>query len=291
MSRKELIIKIEEEFPKLKFREAKLITCGFNHIVLMLDNKYIFRFPKDKYYKKKIKTEMTLLDKLKDKIKVAVPDYQYFPKDRSFGGYKLIPGKRLTKTAFNKLDNKSQKNLAVELGIFLAALHKLPLKTAKYVGLVQEWTIADRIKEFHKRKKHVYSPLSVKEKAFVNNFIKKWGSLITPKDLSVIHFDFTGDHIFINKNQLAGIIDFGDSALGDPANDFAWLWTYGQKFVNEVYDSYSGPKDKNFLKRSRYYYFATLLSSLYHGVIDKNKQQVTITLRTIRKLMGEETYE
>ena len=90
MNKNKLIQEIKEHFPKLKFKESKLITCGFDHVVLMLDDKYIFRFPKDKYYKKKIKIEMNLLNVLKSKTKVAVPDYQFVPKDKSFGGYKLI---------------------------------------------------------------------------------------------------------------------------------------------------------------------------------------------------------
>lgn len=287
MNKYELIKKIKEHFPKLRFKESKLITCGFDHVILVLDNKYIFRFPKDNHYKKKIKIEMDLLGQLKSKTKVAIPNYQFVPKDKTFGGYKLIPGKRLTKTAFNRLNKKPQKKIAVQIGNFLTALHKFSLKKAKRIGLIHAWTIADRIKEFYKRKKYVYFPLSTKEKTYVQNFIKKWASLSVPKNLSVIHDDFIGDHILINKEKLGGVIDFGDSALGDPANDFAWLWIYGKEFVNNVYYSYNGHKDKNFLKRSRYYYFATLLSSLYHGVFEKNKQQVTIILRTIRKFMEE----
>ncbi len=287
VDKKELIGKINGEFPGLKFSQIKLINCGFDHMVLLLDNKYIFRFPKDQHYKRKIKIEMSLLNKLKNKTDVAIPHYEFVPPDGSFGGYKVIPGKRLTKTVFNRLNEKSQKQLAKKLSDFLTALHTFPLATAKQAGLIQGWTIADRIKEFHKRKKYIYLPLASKEKNFVRNFIKKWAVLPVPKKLALIHFDLVGDHILIDGENLGGIIDFGDSALGDPANDFAWLWVYGKEFVHNVYNNYAGPKDKDFLLRSQYYYFATLLSSLYHGVVDNNKQQVTITLRTIRKIMEE----
>lgn len=283
MNKSDLLKKIKHEFPQLKFSQSKLNTYGFDHAVLILDNKYIFRFPKDKYYKKKIKIEIKLLDNLKNKTNVAIPNYEFVPKDKSFGGYKLIPGRILTKTAFNKLNKQAKKRLAKNLGNFLTVLHTFPVTTAKRIGLVSEWTIKDRIKDFNKRKKAVYSALTPKEKNLVRHFIKKWATLSVPKKFSVIHFDLTGDHILIHKNRLNGIIDFGDSALGDPANDFAWLWIYGDKFVYDVYNNYDNMKDEHLLLRSKYYYFATLLSSLYHGVVDKKQRQVTITLKNIRK--------
>lgn len=285
LQKTKLIQKIKKDFPKLKFSEFKQITCGFDHIILILDNKYIFRFPRDSYYKKKIKIEMKLLGNLQDSTHVSIPNYKFVVPDKSYGGYRLIQGTRLTKTAFNKLNKKSQKKLAKDLSNFLTGLHTITLTEAEEIGLVHEWTITDQIKEFNKRKRFVYSTLSRQEKIFIGKFIKKWAALSMPKKLSPIHFDLTGDHILIDKNKLAGIIDFGDSAIGDPASDFAWLWTYEEKFVHNVYDNYKGKRDKNLLHRSKLHYFATLLSSLYHGVKDGKKQQVKITLKTIRRIM------
>ena len=47
--------------------------------------------------------------------------------------------------------------------------------------------------------------------------------------LAVIHGDFTDDHILLESvdGRLAGVIDFTDACLGDPAYDFAFLWAYG----------------------------------------------------------------
>ena len=142
---------------------------------------------------------------------------------------------------------------------------------------------------WHKRKRKVYSALSEKEKIFVRQFVKEWSNLKVPKKLKPIHFDLTGDHILINKQSLGGIIDFGDSAIADPASDFAWLWTYGEEFVQDVYNKYL-LKDLTLLLRSKYYYFSTLLSSLYHGVIENNDQQIKITLNTMRKIMKNKNY-
>ena len=224
MKEKELIYKITKEFPDIRFKTTKIVNNGCDHTIIIIDNKYIFRFPKTKQYQKKIKIEMNFLNKFNTSIQI--PKYEFISKDKSFGGYKIIIGKRLTKTKFQRLTKSNQKKLAKNIGIFLSDLHALnPKKT----GLKKEWSIKQQSIEFHKRKRKIYSVLSQKEKLFVKKFIKIWSKLKVPKKYVPIHFDLTGDHILINNQSIGGIIDFGDAALGDPASDFAWFWTYNFK--------------------------------------------------------------
>ena len=53
-----LINKLHREFPEVKFKTAKLITKGWDHDVLVLDNKFIFRFAKEKLYKNSFLTRI-----------------------------------------------------------------------------------------------------------------------------------------------------------------------------------------------------------------------------------------
>jgi len=45
-----LIAETRKEFPQLKFKNAKLVTKGWDHDVLVLDDKFIVRLAKDKLY-------------------------------------------------------------------------------------------------------------------------------------------------------------------------------------------------------------------------------------------------
>lgn len=285
MNKKELIKKIKEEFPEIRFKNAKQITCGLDHIVLILDDKYVFRFPKNDYYKKKIKVEMRLLSKLQKKIK-KIPDYTFVSKDQSFGGYPLIDGKPLSTKKFKEFTAQQKTQLANELADFLTILHKIPISKSQNIGLKVEWSHQDELKQYKERRKYIKKVLNSKELSFVDNLMEKYVSLKLPKNC-LVHHDISEDHILAKNNRLSGIIDFGDSSLNDPAVDFAWFWEWGRDFVQKVYKRYNGRKDNEFLSRSQLYNLVMCTSWIYHGIVDKKRLWLNRAVKRIRKAMKE----
>ena len=285
MNKNKLIQKIREEFPQIKFKTVKQITGGLDHVVLILDDKYVFRFPKNDYYKKKIKVEMKLLSKLQKKTS-KIPYYKFVPNDQSFGGYPLIDGEPLSAKKFNNFTNQQKKQLANELADFLTALHKTPISKAKKIGLKFEWSHQDELKQYKERRKHIIKVLNQKELCFVDNLMEKYVSLKLPKNC-LVHHDLSEDYILAKNNKLSGIIDFGDSSLNDPAVDFAWFWELGEDFVQKVYKRYDGRKDEEFLFRSQLYNIVMCLSWIFHGVVDKKRLWLNRAVKRIRKAVKE----
>ena len=64
----------------------------------------------------------------------------------------------------------------------------------------------------------------------------------TPHNKVLIHGDFSPDNIIIKNGKLAGVIDFTDRAIHDPAFDFIFLWDFGREFVEAVHAHYKGEK-------------------------------------------------
>ena len=285
MNKNDLTKRIREEFPQIKFKNVKQVTCGLDHVVLILDNKYVFRFPKNDYYKNKIKVEMRLLSELQKKTN-KIPDYKFVSKDQSFGGYLIIDGKPLSTKKFKNFTNQQKKRLANELADFLTVLHKIPISKAKKIGLKFEWSHQDELNQYKKRRKYLRKVLNQKELSFVDNLMGKYVSLKLPQNF-LVHHDFSEYHILVKDNKLSGIIDFGDSSLNDPAVDFAWFWEWGEDFVQKVYKGYNGRKDSGFLSRSQLYNLVMCTSWIYHGVVDKKKLWHNRAVKKIRKAMKE----
>jgi aminoglycoside 2''-phosphotransferase len=51
-----------------------------------------------------------------------------------------------------------------------------------------------------------------------------------------------------------GVIDFSDLLIGDPAKDFEVFFDYGLEYAEMAYTKYTGPKDRDFLRRAEIYY-------------------------------------
>jgi aminoglycoside 2''-phosphotransferase len=124
---------IKSEFPKLKWIKAEEIKRGMDHHVFMLDNKVIFRFPKEEWYRKTFKNEIALMSLLSKKITAKVPVYKFADKKKRFGGYELIPGKDLERNKHALLKNRVQ--IAKGIAQFLNELHGIKTRELKKLKL------------------------------------------------------------------------------------------------------------------------------------------------------------
>ena len=94
-----------------------------------------------------------------------------------------------------------------------------------------------------------------------------------PERLAIVHGDLVGEHILVDLSgsRLAGIIDFGDVALGDPAQDLLGLWSYGADAVTRVIDGYDpGRNDPGLLRRSRNHFIRYRIDDLFE-CLDRGK--------------------
>lgn len=88
---------------------------------------------------------------------------------------------------------------------------------------------------------------------------------------TVAHQDLTWDNLLISSNKtVAGIIDFGDIQITDPAGDIGRLAEYGIDFM-DLLIKYYRPTEKNFRNRALKVYVHLSLSLLGQAVTMKRK--------------------
>lgn len=251
MNLKPYIDRIRREFPTLKFKRATLPIQGMDHVALFLDNTWVFRFPKNAEYIAHFPQEVKLLDALHKRIGLPIPHYEFVSKDKSFGGYKKIQGKPLTRAGYKRISVEARKTIATELGNFFNELHAFPVSKARALGVPPE-DPAEYLSTLKKEyKRYVEPKITPVEKVYSQKILSESETYNTKKHPQVMtHNDMLGGHIFLKKdNHIAGIIDFGDKAIGDPAKDFNGLLDIDPSFAQAVYARYK-KKDASLLERS-----------------------------------------
>lgn len=260
--------KIKNDFPQIKWKKHRILTHGFDHIIIVLDEKIIFRFPKDKKYKSAFENEIQLLHYLKKKVRVGIPEYNYISKDKSIAGYDMVGGRELTLSRFRKLSASEKDTIAKQLAEFISTLHTTPKSTiAKYNVQTenQEINYKNLIRDV---KKLLFPRLRKQDiQAIEEYFAKLKDALGHNYSNALVHNDLVPAHIlWDSKNKQINIIDFSDRAFGDPAIDFSGLFEYGTKFAEKVFNLYSGKKDKQMLKRSQLYFKRIPLSIMKNSM-------------------------
>jgi aminoglycoside phosphotransferase (APT) family kinase protein len=248
--------RIKEEFPEIEWKTHRYLTQGWDHVVIILDETLVFRAPKDSSYRRELKNEIQLLQYLKKKVTVDIPNYIYVSRDKSFAGYNLVKGQELTASRFQQLSASEKERAASQLAEFITALHATPesiLKECHVKTEDQEEMYEELVRD---TRALLYSRLSEKYIQSIEEYFEELDTALShdhPKAL--VHSDLIREHILWDaQRKQINIIDFSDRSFGDPAIDFTGLREYGPEFTAHVFELYKGKKDEKMLYRSELYF-------------------------------------
>lgn len=247
-----LLQRIRVSFPDLKWSGYTYLDEGWDHEVIILDNKYVFRFPGDEEYLRLLKNEVKILERLKPFVDIRIPQYRFIAPDFSFAGYPIVPGQTLKKEIFDALPAAVRTEIAKQLAGFLSSAHGFLQHNPDLAPLIRSYMKQDQQETIDQAKKYLEGVLTDQEYAIVHDILADVDKLLKQKLPAVfLHGDVYSRHLLWNDtDKRLGIIDFSDMNLGDPACDFAELFEYGDDFVHQVYSHYTGPKDEMFLERA-----------------------------------------
>ncbi len=250
---------IAKNFPSFVIDSLVLPNQGQDHLAAIVNGEYVFRFPRKALYKKTFRNEVGLMEWMHKHLPLEVPHYTLLNKDRFCGAYKIIAGKPLKPAVLESWSREEKTRAAKDIAAFLKALHALPADVADKKFNLPKASLGKWIPVWKRTYKQFAEPLlNAEERKTSERMLSAFSEPMfknTPKTL--IHYDLYCEHIIADpeRHRITGIIDFSDSAIGDPAADIAKSWEYGKDFVLEVRKHY-GPvsADPDMLKRSLAYY-------------------------------------
>ncbi len=243
---------INKSFPNVSWSSYSYIDEGWDHAVIIIDNRLVFRFPLDAEYLERLKHEIKVVALVQPLVKVKIPQYTHIDSKGLFAGYEIVPGQTMTSGAFKLLKPEDKVTFTYQLADFLSTIHTLTSDQLDF-SLVPPTDIHDYHKDLQEQvQQYLKNTMTVTEYIEVQNILDEAGEvLLLPHPKVFLHGDIYYRHLLWDgPNKQLGIIDFSDMNIGDPAFDFAELHEYGFDFVKHVYDLYSGPKDDTFLERA-----------------------------------------
>jgi aminoglycoside phosphotransferase (APT) family kinase protein len=220
---------IATQFPKYAdLTVTEVEQQGHDNRTYRIGDDMLIRMPTAESYALKVPKEQELLPKLAKHLSIAIPapikmgkssyDYPY-----PFSIYRWLEGRSANHVT---LDEQSLENLAFELATFLKELQAII--DVEGPGPAQHnWYRGDHVSVYDEGAREQIakladiidgsSALELWERACAT----KWN-----KEPIWIHGDFAVGNILIKDNKLSGVIDFGGTAMGDPACDLVIAWTY-----------------------------------------------------------------
>ena len=262
-----LLDRVRSAFPRLAIGRCRVERSGGDHVLLVIDEEHVFRFPRDGMHG--LQFEMAVLAALRGRTAVAVPAYDHVDPAGRFAGYRFIAGVSLTPARFAALGTAAQERLLDTAARFLAELHGLTPGDIAWPGeWPTSWTAAhyaDRGLAEHLPLLAAHAPsLATPAERFYRDHRHD-----APSGRVIVHGDLVAEHLLLDwqASRLSGIIDFGDLALGDAAQDLAGFWAYGADAVERLAASHSSTgTDPGLFRRSRNHFVRDRLDRLCDGL-------------------------
>jgi aminoglycoside 2''-phosphotransferase len=258
--------------------------------VLIINKKWVFRFPRYRAGVARLVAEARLLEALRGRLPLATPEpaHQVFDPPvpgLAFMSYPLLPGEPLTNQWLEQVrDPFARDDLARQLAGFLRALHALPL-----VGLPDALPgsppgggLADGRPEWEAMyaevREKLFSAMRPDARkqvtAHFETFLDDHALQIFPPVLR--HGDFGGDNILWDPTQTSvkAVIDFAFCAIGDPAYDLASISTLGEDFFQRLLPWYELDETRRdgLVARARFYRGVFALMEALDGLRDNDPQ-------------------
>ncbi|TMQ90869.1 aminoglycoside phosphotransferase [Actinomadura soli] len=220
---------IGRRFRELRGAPVERLATGWDNTVFLVGGAWVFRFPRRRIAVPGVEREMAALPVLAPRLPlpVPVPRFAGEPSDDfpwPFWGARMIPGREF---AGVRPPEDRRAALAAEVGAFLRALHDPALVRAAGDGLpLDPMGRADPANRAARTpgRLDALAGLGVWERdPAVDEFLAKARGWSVPDGEPVIvHGDLHVRHLLLAPDgRAAGVIDWGDVCLADPAVDLS----------------------------------------------------------------------
>ena len=232
------------------------IDEGYDFEVVIVDDTWVFRFPRRANVVEALEAEAAFLPRLAAALPVDVPRFEHVSHEPPFASYPLIRGTPL-------VDEDPDGVRA-----FLAALHAFD-----HAGLpVERRDWREALHEQCARLERDVLPLVDPDDRPRALALFAEVETLTGFEPAFIHNDLSGPHLLVHAGKLAGVIDWGDVVVGDPARDYAWL-------LNVAFPEWDVPDELR--RRARFYHRLIPWYEAHYGVFTKQPARVEAALREI----------
>lgn len=220
---------LDEQPFDFKVKKAEFFGKGQYCFVFLINDEYIFKFPRYFDVNKALQKETRILQALQGKTSLPIPKIKYVgvTEGMQYLGYEIIRGEFLNISIFNALSEIEKDNVITQLTEFFNEMHSVKMEKFPQ-GLIEVKEFKNPTKEFFlgNYNAKLAKLFDKAEDEFIRNSFESYLAnednfnfepILTHGDL---HFE---NLIYDNiSKRIIGVIDFGDACFADNVYDFRY---------------------------------------------------------------------
>jgi len=234
------------EYPEnylLKVDTIKFLGQGWDNVAFLVNEKYVFRFPRKQEAEQLLLDENSVLPKLHSMVPLPIPKPIYFGKPTEmypfhFHAYAMLAGTPAYKV---DLPDDQLRECLKSIALFLKQLHTIKSVKAQAMGaqiqLYDKTNTQVVVESVQKRMKMMQQTnIFDFDEKFIDQMIERVQKVfIDHRDDGLVHGDLDYRHMLLQDNKLSGIIDWGDVGINHPVIDFAVVHIMFPKSMHSIF--------------------------------------------------------
>lgn len=237
-----------------------------------------------------LRREACVLSSIAERLPLPVPRLAFFtpPDCPPYTVHRAVNGATLTRERWEDLPAAAQDRSAADLANFLRVLHSLPVEIGQGCGLevLAADSLAQELRETTRAALH--GLLKPHEQVWLEDFLETCSreDHLAERQPALLHCDIAPGHVLYDPETgaLAGIIDFGDIAIGDPARDFIYVYEdFGPAMLNAVLGYYAGMEDAKLVRDIHKWYLLEAIAWTVNRIAEQQTEDVEHGLTETRR--------
>ena len=278
---------VSSQFPdwsNLKITEVH--PNGWDNRTFRLGDRMSVRLPSAARYSLQVDKEQKWLPVLSEKLPLPVPkplargepnhNYPY-----NWSIYEWIDGHTATPECIDDM-----AKFATELGGFLIALRRINAEGGPGPGPGHR---GGDLNVYNDQTQKAIEILSTKSNLDTQLLAEVWDTALSSKWVHPpvwIHGDISSGNVLVNNGEISAVIDFGSTAIGDPACDLSIAWTMFDKGSRDAFRTIMDLDDDTWARGKGWTLWKSLI--ILSGIEQTNTFEAKHSLETVYQLLNDE---
>jgi aminoglycoside phosphotransferase (APT) family kinase protein len=219
---------IGAQFPELELRSVSSLGQGWDTTVWLVDDQWVFRFPRREMVIRGLMNEISYLPRLAPLVPLPIPIPAYLGKPSPeyrwpFYGAPFLPGRELAEAGF---DDEGRAALGRPLGEFLRTLHGTRLDADLPLDPVRRADMTLRVPKTRERLAELEELRLWRAPREAHEVIDAAVELGPPEPTALVHGDLHLRHLLVDHGGRAtAVIDWIDLSYNNPGVDLILYWS------------------------------------------------------------------
>jgi aminoglycoside phosphotransferase (APT) family kinase protein len=245
---------IAEQFPEVEQRSLRLLGEGWDNTMWLVDEEWVFRFPRRAMVIPGLENEIVHLPRLAHLLPLSIPVPTLIGRPSEgfewpFYGAPFLPGRELAEA---DIGDETRVLLGRRLGEFLCALHSLEPDAALPVDPVRRADMSFRVPRTRERLAELADLGLWNAPPAAHEIVEAAAALGPPEPTCLVHGDLHLRHLLVDEQGAAtAVIDWIDLSRNESSVDLVLYWASLPPAGRDAFRAAYGPIADDRLLRAR----------------------------------------